>query len=635
MIPTRLKKLQFLVYHRDYENFLNQLRDLGVAHLSTRSVKLGENEELDAMLNHTEELRLIVQQLEALKVDGVVASQIDDRAVSLTSTGDAKKGAEVAERVTCINERIKEAESRRIKLSAQAEALAPWGDFDPACRDIIAKAGRSLSFHSVPRKMWNDEWTEACPVFLINEVDKVRYFISIDEPVADKGEVLRYAGASTVDLPLVRLNDAVSELEDVQRELSHLCTDLQIIARQGLDDVTAAWKESQNKVDFDRVVYATERAAHDTLMVLTGWVPAKIEDEVRAFCEKTDAWYEISAPAVDDVVPTKMSNWGFVKLYEGLTRMYGSPDYNEFDATPMIAIFFSIFFGFCVGDAGYGLVLLLLGFPICKFLKNSLKMDINPVLVTILGGTSAAVGLLLGTAFGADLAAATPDCWYYPIVSWAQPFMIAGKVPGTAYDWQMVLAVGIGILHLSIAMFVKAISTNIKYGFRAAITSWAWWLVFVGSVAAGLPLMLGIEPELFKNILLGIGVVAALAIFVIGEAGSKWYFNPFAGLYATYNMSTGLLGDVLSYIRLYALGLAGGKLGGAFNMLAFDMIYDNADPSWGWIACGLILLLGHTLNIALSCLSAFVHPLRLTFVEYFKNSGYEGRGIMFKAFARV
>ncbi len=100
-------------------------------------------------------------------------------------------------------------------------------------------------------------------------------------------------------------------------------------------------------------------------------------------------------------------------------------------------------------------------------------------------------------------------------------------------------------------------------------------------------------------------------------------------------MATGLLGDVLSYIRLYALGLAGGMLGGVFNQLAFMVVGDDGGKtfSFGWVACGLILVFGHTLNIAMSCLSAFVHPLRLTFVEYFKNSGYNGRGEAYDPFS--
>ena len=101
------------------------------------------------------------------------------------------------------------------------------------------------------------------------------------------------------------------------------------------------------------------------------------------------------------------------------------------------------------------------------------------------------------------------------------------------------------------------------------------------------------------------------------------------GLWETYNTATGLLGDVLSYLRLYALGLAGGMLGKAFNDIAAMTVGDGGF-SVGWIAFALIFLIGHALNLAMCCLGAFVHPLRLNFLEFFKNSGYEGKGRIYR-----
>ena len=101
-------------------------------------------------------------------------------------------------------------------------------------------------------------------------------------------------------------------------------------------------------------------------------------------------------------------------------------------------------------------------------------------------------------------------------------------------------------------------------------------------------------------------------------------------------MATGLMGDLLSYLRLYALGLAGGMLGGVFNTLGMQL-RDSLDGVLfgipGWICFALIFVFGHGLNIALSCLSGYVHSIRLTFVEYFKNSGYDGRGVAYKPFS--
>ncbi|MBQ9310192.1 MAG: ATPase V, partial [Bacteroidales bacterium] len=125
--------------------------------------------------------------------------------------------------------------------------------------------------------------------------------------------------------------------------------------------------------------------------------------------------------------------------------------------------------------------------------------------------------------------------------------------------------------------------------------------------------------------LIALGVVSALGIFLFNDLHRNVFLNIGSGLWDSYNMVTGLMGDVLSYLRLYALGLAGGMLGNTFNLLA-GMTLGIQIPGVNILLFIFIILIGHALNLALSCLGAFVHPLRLTFVEYFKNSGFEGTG---------
>lgn len=132
--------------------------------------------------------------------------------------------------------------------------------------------------------------------------------------------------------------------------------------------------------------------------------------------------------------------------------------------------------------------------------------------------------------------------------------------------------------------------------------------------------------------------ISAVGIYLLNNVRRNVFVNVGAGLWDTYNMATGLLGDLLSYLRLYALGLAGGMLGGVFNSLGMQARDGLSDVLWGipgWIVFGLIFVFGHSLNIALSCLSAYVHSIRLTFVEYFKNSGYDGRGVPYKPFSSI
>jgi V/A-type H+-transporting ATPase subunit I len=190
--------------------------------------------------------------------------------------------------------------------------------------------------------------------------------------------------------------------------------------------------------------------------------------------------------------------------------------------------------------------------------------------------------------------------------------------------FQMLLALGIGVFHICLAMVIKAVGYTKRLGFKENIATWGWTLLIVGGVIVAL---LGagklLSAAAIKWVVIAIGAISALGIFIFNTPGRNPLINVGAGLWDTYNMATGILGDVLSYIRLFALGLAGGMLGAAFNDLGKMVL---GDGGVNWVFFILILLIGHVLNLLMSCLGAFVHPLRLNFVEYFKNSGYEGKG---------
>ena len=307
-------------------------------------------------------------------------------------------------------------------------------------------------------------------------------------------------------------------------------------------------------------------------------------------------------------------------MFETLTGMYGMPVYDEFDPTPVLSVFFMLFFAMCMGDAGYGLILIFFGIAVNrKWVKIDMFKNIGS-LITFLGVATTIVGLFLGTAFGISLhdAAWVPDS--------LKNLMIVGKVG--SYDIQMVLALGIGVFHICLAMVIKTACYIRRFGFKESISTCGWTLLIVGVIITlAVSMFIGLPEQVTKIIIIAIAAVSALGIFIFNKPGRNPLLNIGSGLWDTYNMVTGLLGDVLSYIRLYALGLAGGMLGGAFNDLSAMVL--GANPTWQWVFAVIILLLGHTLNLLMSCLGAFVHPLRLTFVEYFKNSGYEGKGLKY------
>ena len=320
----------------------------------------------------------------------------------------------------------------------------------------------------------------------------------------------------------------------------------------------------------------------------------------------------------------KLRNNAFTRMFEPLTGMYGMPVYAEFDPTPILAPFFLLFFAMCMGDAGYGLLLILFGLGV-KY--DKIKMEMFSGLggiITVLGVATTVIGFFLGTAFGVDLYAASfmPES--------LKAVMIKGEVAG--FDYQMVLALAIGVFHIILALVVKAVCYTQREGAMKNLSTYGWLLLIVGGlVVTALSMLHYLSAEATKYALIAVGAVSALGIYIFNDPKRNPLINIGAGLWDTYNMATGILGDVLSYIRLYALGLAGGMLGGAFNNLGL-MILGDQPGIVSWIGFVFILLLGHLLNLAMSALGAFVHPLRLTFVEYFKNAGYEGKGEKYAPF---
>ncbi|MDR0988246.1 MAG: ATPase V [Prevotellaceae bacterium] len=603
-----MKKLTFLVYHREYEQFLEQIRELGVVHIVEK--QRGEPDEtLQEMLQKRARYKQVAAQM-----DPTIPSEACDSSVRpRLNADDIVKGFEEAElRLQTNKQRIAQCE----KAIAQ---LAPWGNFDWNTIEKIKEAGWFIQFYLCPEREYKPEWEEKYPVIQVGEQAGSKYFVTLTpHPLQLELEPVRLPDSSLFELEQQKVM-----LEEEQAEYSGAWCDFCVENRGNLEkDIVRLERD----IDLCKVKLSGQHMAEGTLLFLEGWVPADKEADLTALLEQSGVYYEMRNATRQDNAPIKLRNNAFTRMYEVLTRMYGMPDYAEFDPTPLIAPFFTLFFGFCMGDAGYGLVLMALGFFLKKKVSKSMAGMMN--LVITLGVATTVVGTVMGTFFGVSLID-------LDLPENLKSFMIVGKVGNTGYDKQMLLAILIGVVQISFGMAVKAISETVRYGFKNALSAWGWLLLVVGFVCTGtLTFFHVISEEVSTWAFITIGGVAAIGIYLLNNWGRNVFINVGAGLWDTYNMATGLMGDTLSYIRLYALGLAGGMLGGVFNELAF-MVRDGAGGIGGWICCLVILLLGHGINIAMSCLSAYVHPLRLTFVEYFKNSGYDGKGEAYKPFGEV
>ncbi len=487
-------------------------------------------------------------------------------------------------------------------LRRKIEQLKIWGSFDKDILEKLGAAGVPIHFHSLPEKQFKASWPDEYALSVVNTVKGNTWFVVAGEDNLP-GELPAPEGdASKLE----------KELEEKEKHYAHV---LQRIAgaKSRIPELEKRKAEYLSQLDLYLAGCTAAPAAEDTLVTLVGYAPTEKEEEVSAKLDKGGFFYIKEDAKVQDNPPISFKNNKFVKMFEVLTDMYGRPAYNGFDPTPFISVFFLLFFALCMGDAGYGLILILIGLALKKV--DSFK-SLAPLVVTLGIGT-VVVGFFLHTFFSIDIAK-----WevFKPVSFLFLPDQIAGYAGG------MVLSLIVGIIHLCLAMSVKAIEAVKVNGFSASLGTLGWTTLIVGGVIVGALALAGVlSAPVTKIVVIVLGIVSAIGIFPLNTKGRSPVVNSALGLWDTYNTVTGLLGDVLSYLRLYALGLAGGMLGMAFNDMG-KMVLGDGSNAVLWIPFVLLVVIGHTLNIAMCALGAFVHPLRLNFLEFFKNSGYEAKG---------
>ena len=602
---TKMKKLTFLVYHKEYEDFLNSLRELGVVHVVEKQQGVAENAELQENLRISARLTATQKLLQNLKLEkGVVPA---------AEGGNSVRGSQVLDEVDALlTEKARLTQQLQV-YAKERDALQAWGDFEPGNVQRLMDAGFNIGFYCCSEGNYQEAWETEYNAMVISRISSKVFFITLtkaDEEVDLDVEQLKLPGYS--------LTQVGQLYEETQQALEANAKQLTEYAVKEVPALKAALKEVQGQIEFSKVVLSTEQAAGEKLMLLEGWAPASSELAIKTFLNESHVYYEISDPTPEDNVPIELNNKGFFAWFEPICRLYMLPKYNELDLTPFFAPFFMLFFGLCLGDSGYGLFLLLgvTGYRmIAKKITPSMKSILS--LVQILAISTFFCGLLTGTFFGFNL---------YESLPW--PFVQRMKDAIALDNNDMFqLSLILGAVQILFGMVLKAVNQTIQFGFKYAVATIGWIILLISmAVSYLLPAVMPMGGTVHLAVL----GVAGVMIFLFNSPGKNVFVNIGLGLWDSYNMVTGLLGDILSYVRLFALGLSGGILASVFNSLAAGMSPDNVIA--GPIVMVLIFVIGHAINIFMNVLGAMVHPMRLTFVEFFKNSGYEGGGKEYKPF---
>ena len=404
----------------------------------------------------------------------------------------------------------------------------------------------------------------------------------------------------------------------------------QILDAQGeMDDIAYAVVEYTHTSGALKVLYDYYAIHHEMIevkegfsntrcaYVLSGWVREDKADYVRSLIADSGLVYEmtLTEPADTDEVPTALKNNTFVSSYESITNMFSPPSYRESDPNPIMSIFYFIFFGLMVSDAGYGFLLALSGFLAMRFIRTRDGGRLFRVIA--FGGISTFVwGALFNSFFGVELLPVT--VLFNPL---SDPLSM------------FILALVMGVVQIMVGILLNGIGlTRQGKVFDALCDSLSWLLIFTGLIFVVVGMMgAQIVGEVLSKLFSDLGLIVALvgvAILLLFGGRKKpniigKIIGGFGALYGIVNY----VADIFSYARLFGLGLATGAICMVFNEMAG--IVTNLIPGVGIVVAVLVLIVGHVFNLAINTLGAYVHNNRLQFVEFY-GKFYEGSGRLFR-----
>jgi V/A-type H+/Na+-transporting ATPase subunit I len=448
------------------------------------------------------------------------------------------------------------------------------------------------------------------------------YFVVITHPE----EVLPEWEADEIRLPGLSLSDVEVQMNELIARQNHLVKQLEGYVLDGVPILESYQAELKETLAVQTTQLHTSSEVDGNVMLLEGWVPDTKQEGLLKWLDGSSVYYVREKCKEGEKPPVLLKNNAFNRLFEMIGNLYSLPNYGELDLTPFLAPFYLLFFGFCFSDAGYGL--LFLGAATIIKMRSKEPSSVLS-LVQLLGASTILFGILGGTVFGIDLYKTN-----LPVYSSLAVMLKQSDI--TIQDIMFGASLGLGFVQILLGMFIRATKLIKQKGFLFAVSTLSWAFLII-TFAINYYLKTKGEVQLMNPPFIVLGSVFAIGILFMNSPGKNLLVNFGSGLWDAYNTVVGGIGDLLSYVRLFALGLASGILGLVFNELGVKLL--NPDGGLimqvaGYFFMTLVLIVGHAINIFMSGLGSAVHPLRLTFVEFYKNAGFEGGGRPYNPFRK-
>lgn len=509
------------------------------------------------------------------------------------------------------------------RLDTLIQELNPWIKLNCAIKDLNKFKRSKVFIGTIPVKYMNklnNDLSDTKYTYFENlSLDKENLYLLAITDVSEEqmvGDILRNNGFSKIKLPgegtpkkeMEKLKD---EIKNIKKEMENYENKIKKLA-VNISNLEIVYEYLQNKKL--RIASSENFLRTHNIDVIKGYIPSHMVQEFKKVASDSlnNSYYlEVrDADKDDENAPILLKNSRFSNAFESLTGMYSLPKYNEIDPTPLLAPFYLIFFGMMAADIGYGLVMLIGTFVALRIIdfpestKNFIRFFYYLSFSIIFWGA------IFGSFFGGIIP------------------MKGLMDPAEDYQILLILSMVLGLIHIFFALGISAYLKIRDRQIKDAIYDVGfWYMALTGSILYLLSFLMSFSP-LVKTVSLAIMVIGMVGIVLTGGRDSKSIGGKFAGgLYSLYGIS-GYVGDLVSYTRLMALGLAGGFIASAINMMA-QMLASKGII--GIIFGAIVFVGGQMFNLGLSLLGAYVHAIRLTFVEFF-GKFYEGGGVKFKLF---
>lgn len=509
-----------------------------------------------------------------------------------------------------------EMESKLASLEHLRDDLLPWGNFDIAQVKTLEDAGLFIRRYRMDNKKWETfQPPDGVLLQVVTEKQGVLFFMI---SMAEQPEI---PGATLLSIPAMSLSQTEEEINELRQKIKNLQDDLSKLARRAevIKEQLIATLNEASYVENMATVYKEHY-----LFGLQGWIPeaqeAAFQDKIAT--AKIPLRVVTRAPIADEEPPVLIRNNWFIERIQPLLKLYGNPQYRHLDPSYFFAPFMILFFGICLSDAGYGLVFYLISYFLGK--KWGSKVEGLPLVVKLCKAFSLAaiaIGLITGSVFG----------YSFENRSW---ILLDLDVNVGNPMVLFYVSLGLGVIHLSISYLMGILQTAYFYikmqKLGLIFVLWGGVLLIARNIWFSAP-----ESALhMASYYGGVGFlsVGLLLTLLFPNDSKKWVGRLGLGLWNIYGL-TGLVGDLLSYARLFGLGIATASIASVMNQLA-NMALAGIGPIVGIPVAIIIIVVGHTFNLALSLLGSTVHSARLHFVEAFK-SFFEGGGIEYKPFKKI